>query len=481
MIATSHFLRCLVPLLVAVLVSPIAAAKSTKNQNKREQFYFGVAGGIGHTPYNLRLGWRYDKFTLAELGTGVWGPWVEAFESPIVFMQAIHIGSTRLEWGASYHNGTRKRSIAYSRTKETLTAEERSRFGNEETCDNSACDDSPVVLEREVNFRMLYTHVGIGWDREINAFSRKVKASLTLGYTHLAYSRIDVKAEPGDEILGKHRGIQIRGIFSDTIVGEDKNTNSLYLQVGMDWPLDFNRDGDSSKSSLSKPQSASDKTKFPPSENQDASEEPDVSPNEAETEKNESADARVGKTFAASWLLIGDTKIGSPSGILLTHCVNPQMQLSIAFLKGKQQGPTIARNILLSDSADDISWASINYQSGGFEVRRFIGNSMNIALEVGAASILFDYQTANDNASGQAKGHYQYATAAVGNAWTWDRGFTFGVDWLRLNQPFGGASNEKYAHPDAKTDAEQKFHKKALAPLKETNIEIFRMRFGWMF
>lgn len=243
---------CLTALLLAPLIVQGAAAKPVSSTWQKEQFYFGIAGGIGHSPYNLRLGWRYGRWTLLELGTAVWGPWVDELNRPAVLMQAIHLGSFRFEWGASYHQGRGKRWIAYSRTMGSLTSEERQRLGMELNCNDSDCRESPITRERDTDFSLLYTHFGVAWQHRVHILGPKAKVAWTLGYTELAYARIKVKSEPNDELLGRWRGIS----HSNGDTFGPSEYPGIYLQIGIDWPLDLSRASNASRPSSDEDQSS---------------------------------------------------------------------------------------------------------------------------------------------------------------------------------------------------------------------------------
>ncbi|MBM4250789.1 MAG: hypothetical protein FJ146_02350 [Deltaproteobacteria bacterium] len=357
-------------------------------------------------------------------------------------MQAVDIGFGRVEWGVSYHRGLGKRPIAYTRTNETLSDEERSRFGAPK-CNDIECRVSPVVLDRKTDFALLYTHIGFGIQHEIE---NRVKIAATLGYSYLARAHIGVENEAGDETIGQQRGVLGNdGYYYDTIIGE--HDSGLYAQFGIDVPLDA-----SLMRSLSvlKP-----------------------SPEETKPDEGSSAKAREGKRFAVS--------ISSDSGILLTRFITPQTNIGLAFTANDSSGEAARRGILDAESAAKLSDTRLSYRDTRIEARHFIGNSANIALEFGAASEIASYRTTNDEASGQVAGRYLYTSALIGNAWSWENGFIMAVDWIRMYVPFGAVIKETYAHPDAHTAEEDKFHNDAKQSAKSINPTFLSFRAGWMF
>ena len=209
------------------------AATPTKTTKPRPPFYIGAAGGIGRAPYTLvglRLGWKYGIFTPAEIGVG---PRVWAFSPPAVFMQAVDIGFGRIEWGASYHWGHGKRSMAYARKVGTLSEEERVRF-RAPHCDDGMCTEEPVVVGRNTDYSLLYTHIGVGVQHQA---SKTTQFSATLGYSYLAHARISVQEESGDEALGKRLGaLGYPGFDGWTIINE--HDSGLYVQVGLNYRFD---------------------------------------------------------------------------------------------------------------------------------------------------------------------------------------------------------------------------------------------------
>ena len=130
----------------------------------------------------------------------------------------------------------------------------------------------------------------------------------------------------------------------------------------------------------------------------------------------------VGYQFLSSW-------IPSKWSAAYTHNFDRKWSLEAEYLKGS-----------MGIGAVGFDAASITETRISLVGRRFVGNSFNFI--VGAFKNDFEAQLGNDivnDMTDKSIDEFEVSgmglALGIGNRWQWGSGFTFGIDWFRMNVP----------------------------------------------
>lgn len=127
----------------------------------------------------------------------------------------------------------------------------------------------------------------------------------------------------------------------------------------------------------------------------------------------------VGYQFITSWL-------PSKFSLSYTHNFNEKWSLEGEFSQASINDPFIG-----------VDLGEIKEWRATLQARRFVGNSFNFSF--GPVYSHFNAKLGTDfggsNVNSQFSAENLGISGGFGNRWQWANGFTFGIDWLRLNIP----------------------------------------------
>ena len=211
-------------------------------------------------------------------------------------------------------------------------------------------------------------------------------------------------------------------------------------------------------------------------DSKDAAPQIESESNAAQTTKSE--DIRKTKKFEVDALFTPSSDFMLRYGASFAKSLSPNLRIGLTYLGGSKNKDfsegTVKSTAVLTGMAV--------YGEGRF----FVGNSFNVVSGIGYRSALIDAQISDSTFDVRPKITVQSIVVPLflGNAWTWNSGFTLGVDWIGAFIPISGSAKSSLTGNLTSRDAS------ALNDIilqdgqnlaKETSLTLLMTSLGWAF
>jgi opacity protein-like surface antigen len=196
--------------------------------------------------------------------------------------------------------------------------------------------------------------------------------------------------------------------------------------------------------------------------------------------------AREGKLFGATPRIgVGIFNLMPGYGLDLFYNRTFRYQVGIQYLQGEQNFQTAIEDRPLATMDE----ANLKARTFLILNRYYIGNSFSVYGGAGYRQVewrvaaVSPFQDSKSSVDGKASSFF--AGIGVGNGWTWDSGFTLGIDWFGIFWPMGTKldHSESNRGPSDKevTLLIEKAEDKAEDYAKTYHTQLGVLNIGWLF